>query len=437
MDLRFRLNLVIVLSMLLIALAGILFSVVTARHSVKKEVNASIKALDTMLEIGLHDLDKKPNPKQYLIDLISHFEHQRHLSIDLQQDNLTSGQIITISSQNPDSNQIPEWFTRLVRPEPQSHTRTIQVDHQTYQLILSDNPDDEINEAWGETRGLFYLLVMQSMLVWVLCHLILGQALKPLPTLLRGLERIQAGDYTTRLAEFSLPEYKQIADAFNHAMTSLEIKTAENHLLAQHSMNLQEQERRAIARELHDELAQSLAGIKGISSSILVTCPQSKQAVEAILEICDGLFSVIRSMMRRLRPSSLEELGLLASLQELIDDWQQVHTNCSVTLTAKLEQPIQGEELTIHLYRIVQESLNNISRHSHATHADIILCNTVDGNVRLTIRDNGCGFEKANISHGFGLLGIRERVESLNGHLRISTSPGGGTGLTVIVPLQS
>jgi two-component system sensor histidine kinase UhpB len=436
MDLRFRLNLVIALMMLVIATAGIVFSVISARSSVKKEVDTSIKTFTIMLDIGLAELDKKANPKTYLTHLINQLEQQRHLSIDLQPNLIPTNTTITVDQSNQ-SVTVPSWFVRLVRPEPQHQTRIITIQNQIYQLILHDNPGDEINEAWGEAQGLFYLLALQSLLVWGLCHFILGQALKPLPTLLSGLQRIESGDYTIRLTEFSLPEYKQITDTFNHAMASLHIKTVENHLLTQHSLNLQEQERQTLARELHDELAQSLTGIKGVASSIQISSPQSKQAVDTILSICDGLFLVVRSMMRRLRPSSLDEFGLAASLQELVNDWRQINLDCQIFLDVRLKQAVQNEQVTIHLYRIVQESLNNISRHAQASQVHINLQATTENSLQLMISDNGVGFDDKNRPQGFGLLGIRERIESLNGRLHINSQSGHGTKLTIIVPPQS
>ena len=428
----------IVLMMMLIATAGIAFSVVSARQSVKKEVDASITSLVRMLDIELRELSTKADPEKYLSELIHQLEQQRHLSIRLQQENTSkSNQVITIHRRMIESTQVPRWFFTLVRPLPQNQSRVVELNNQRYTLILRDDPDDEIKEAWGEAQGLFYLLALQSLLVWVLCHFILGQALKPLPALLSGLQRIENADYTTRLSEFSLPEYKLIADAFNHAMSSLELKTAENRFLVQHSLNLQEREQQALARELHDELAQSLTGMKGIASSIQVSCPQSRQAVDAILSICDDLFSVVRSMMRRLRPSSLDELGLLASLQELVSDWQQKNPNCHISLDASIGQSVLSDEITIYVYRIVQESLNNISRHARATRASIMLRNTADDKLNLIISDNGVGFDHVQTSYGFGLLGMRERVENLNGSFDINSQPGQGVVLSMMIPVPA
>ncbi len=432
MNLRFRLNLVVVLMMLLIATAGIVFSVISARHSVEKEINTSIKTTINMLDMELRELKYKPEPKKYVAHLLSQLEQQRHLSIRLQPKLLTTTS--TTKHQSAGIERVPSWFINLVRPEPQTETRAIQIHNLKYQLVLRENPDDEIYEAWGEAQGLFYLLALQSFLVWILCHFILGQALKPLPALLKGIQRIESGDYTLRLAEFSLPEYKQITDAFNHAMESLAIKTAENHLLTQHSLNLQEQERQTLARELHDELAQSLTGIKGIASSIQVSYPQSKQAIDTILMICDDVFLVVRSMMRRLRPSSLDELGLTVSLQELVNDWKQINPDTQINLDMTSQQPKFNEAKNIHLYRILQESLSNISRHAQATQVEINIQST-PSNLHLSISDNGSGFDNKT-TQGFGLLGIRERIESLNGTLQINSQLGHGTKLTVIIPSQ-
>ena len=434
MDLKFRLNLLVVLIMLLIATAGIVFTVINARHSVEKEVNSSVQSINALLDPGLQELHNKSNPVEALARLVSQIERQRHFNIDVSPV-LTSRYSMNIDDQ--DSQQAPAWFVRWVSPDPLVQTRTVELDQQRYTLVLSDNPGNEITEAWGEARGLFYLLALQSLLIWVLCHFILGQALKPLPVLINGLQGIESGDYQTRLGDFSLPEYRQIADAFNHAMTSLCAKTEENHLLTQHSLNLQEQERQILARELHDEIAQSVTAIQGIVSSIEMAHPQSKRAIDTILDICDGLFSVVRSMMHRLRPSSLDELGLTASLQELINDWQHANPDTWVEFNANLSSPINNEDINIHVYRIVQESLSNISRHAQASSVTIKLHEQHVHSICLKIDDDGNGFDLTNTASGFGLLGIRERIDMLNGTLDINSYPKQGVTLCATIPVST
>ena len=151
--------------------------------------------------------------------------------------------------------------------------------------------------------------------------------------------------------------------------------------------------------------------------------------------ICDDVFLVVRSMMRRLRPSSLDELGLTVTLQELVNDWKQINPDTQINLDMTPQQPNFNEAKNIHLYRILQESLNNISRHAQATQVDISLQSTPN-NLHLSISDNGSGFDNKT-TQGFGLLGIRERIESLNGTLQINSQPGHGTKLTAIIPSQS
>ncbi|WP_255211235.1 histidine kinase, partial [Methylogaea oryzae] len=169
---------------------------------------------------------------------------------------------------------------------------------------------------------------------------------------------IEQGDFANRLPDFSAPEFSRIAQAFNYMAHALEKAREENRALARHSLAIQEEERRHIAQELHDELGQSLAAIKAMAASLHppVTHGILGQAADAITATCDHLFDVVRGMMRRLRPSLLDELGLTAALEDLLDGWRQ---RCP-----GIEWEFHGDDgvddcagnAKIQVFRIVQEA---------------------------------------------------------------------------------
>ena len=432
MSLQFRLNLVIALSMLLIIGMGAIFTIYSARQSVYEEIMSSVT-------LALQSIDASLSKAEFADDAISDWqsrigipEKTRHLTLQLiplnHQQPLTtdSGQM---ASHTPIS--VPAWFVWWVKPEALTAIRTVKTRNSAFQIIIHDNPNDEIIEAWGEARGLLGLIILQSLLIWGLVHMILGRALKSVPVILNGLEQIEAGDYQQRLPDFSLPEFSRISAAFNHAASALEKTHQENRHLTRRSLTVQEQERRRLSQELHDELGQSLTGIKVIATAMIKQNPESQDGINSILTICDHLFSVVRSMMRRLRPTVLDELGLAASLEDMLGHWR-TH-NPHITVTMRIAPVTESADVSIHLFRIVQESLNNITRHSQATEVSIDLKQSTQS-MTLIITDNGHGYDPNQISPGFGLLGIRERAESLGGQFHLHTQIGSGTSIHIEIP---
>ena len=230
--------------------------------------------------------------------------------------------------------------------------------------------------------------------------------------------------------------------ARNHAEGVTIHMLAQNRQLARQLISLQEQERRHLARELHDEIGQYCVAIKVDASTIeRETCahlPHAHASALAIGQTADHLHSVVRGMLDRLRPTALDELGLLAALHVLTDTWSKRHRMPCV-LTASGQTEAFGETVNITLYRIVQESLTNIAKHASACHVDVTLMIQVGGDgastVTLMVRDDGVGlpFEKPNA--GMGLVGMRERALALDGKFDIKQLKCGGTCLEVVLPV--
>lgn len=434
MSLQFRLNLVIALSMLLIVGMGAVFTIYSARQSVYEEIMSSVT-------LALQSIDSSLSKSEFSDDSINDWqsrigipESTRHLSLQLvpvnHYDKVTT-ELKPVATKNPTS--VPNWFIWWVKPIPLTIIRKLEIQNNTFQIIIHDNPNDEIIEAWGEARGLLGLIILQSLLVWVLVHMMLGRVLKSVPVILKGLEYIEAGDYQQRLPDFSLPEFSRISAAFNHAASALEQTHQENRYLTRRSLTVQEEERRILSQELHDELGQSLTGIKVIATAIAKKTPDSQDEIDSILNICDHLFAVVRAMMRRLRPTVLDELGLEASLEDMLGHWRAQNSQITVTMQIDSVMASPDNPANIHLFRIVQESLNNITRHAQAT-AVIIRLKQDSKLMILTITDNGHGYDPEQITPGFGLLGMRERAESLGGQFSLQTQTGSGTFIRIKVP---
>lgn len=204
-----------------------------------------------------------------------------------------------------------------------------------------------------------------------------------------------------------------------------------NHALVQRVMDVQEDERKRIARDLHDDLGQYLTAINAQASSLLIDTKLSinaKLSAKSIMSSANHAYQVTHHLIRSLRPVALDELGLSVALEHLIDTWQ--NRGCSKNDTNKpqtnLNLSISGnidcisEIASISIFRIVQEALTNIFKHAHAQNASIHI-QSDSSYLKIEIKDNGVGFDINKQLRGYGLLGIVERVESLGGSLEISS----------------
>ena len=204
-------------------------------------------------------------------------------------------------------------------------------------------------------------------------------------------------------------------------------------------ITVQEEERRRIARELHDDINQRLAllsiDLAEMESASVTTTHESGSIVRSLGQRLAAISDDVRHMAYRFHPSILEDLGLPTALRQMADDWSARTGIKLVTVLEEIVDPLPPHVASC-LYRIVQESLTNVMKHAQATRVEIEL--TCDGQeVTLSVQDDGIGFtldERQDARHGLGLVNIRERVRFLHGRFGIRSEPGRGTDITVQIP---
>jgi signal transduction histidine kinase len=302
-------------------------------------------------------------------------------------------------------------------------------------------------DAWHELSRLLPVLATALLLLCVLVHAALARALRPTRLIRAGLERIAANDLTARLPPFDLAELSAIRDAFNQLAENLGAAIAQRNELTRRLIALQDDERRHLARELHDEFGQSLAAIRALAASIRHSaardCPELLPECDGIARTATDMMGTLRGALFRLRPPDIDELGLAASLEGLVAGWNR--RQCGQTrFEIRLSGRVDGvpAALGVNLYRIAQEALTNAAKHANATH--ILLQLTVhdapDSNgtatIALTVDDDGRPGEPAGKS-GMGLLGMRERVVALGGQLSFEAGASGGARLHVRIPVAA
>jgi glucose-6-phosphate-specific signal transduction histidine kinase len=209
--------------------------------------------------------------------------------------------------------------------------------------------------------------------------------------------------------------------------------------LLQRLFTAEEDERRALARELHDDMGQTSTAIRTEVAVLQRSGGLNEDAqasAQRIGESAQHLSNMTRQMLQRLRPAVLDSLGLRQALTSMCEQWQiSNHTLCYLSFKGEVDH--LNDYASVTLYRIVQEALTNVSRHAKAHQVTVELALDAQG-MQLKITDDGQGMADAQAVHtGFGLLGMQERVASLSGHLDITSKLGHGVSLVIQIPRAS
>ena len=434
MSLRYQISIRILLISLCIFFIGGIGGIWQARQSIAKEVDSSINLALQFIKIGI---DNKQTHQINKIPQLPHLEQTRHLTIQLKS---ATGKIINLTRKvnfNQQNNPAPRWFINLVLSEyPKAEYQIKTFDNKTLTIIIQANPMDEIAEVWQETLGFFSLLFSLVLLTFLSVHLVFNKTLQTIHTIITHLKGIEKGEYQKKLAYFSIEEYDNIASAINHMTDVLNRTQQQNRALTQHSLEIQEEERQHLSQELHDELGQSLTAIKVMAVAAEHENADISQITPAIIEICDHLTAVVRSMMKQLHPLILTELGLKATLEDLLYHWEIRSSPTSFILQCDDNVDKINKNIIIHIFRVIQESLTNIIRHAKANRVIIRLeIKTKPNRLYLMISDNGQGCDLSQVNSGFGLLSMEERIKLLDGDFELHSQVNQGMKIIASIPL--
>lgn len=218
----------------------------------------------------------------------------------------------------------------------------------------------------------------------------------------------------------------------------------QNRYLSRRMFAILEEERRNLSLELHDEIGQWLTAIQFQAktiSKIAESASPVHTSVRIINESASEMHDALHKIVHNLRPSRLDALGLVDSLNKLVSECCQCHRNMQCEFVSEGELDNLGDNLNITLYRLVQESLSNITRHAHASHVSVKL-RRVPGvrhdldTVLLNVKDDGVGFDPNQPSEGVGLLGMRERIIAVEGKFDLHSEPGQGVQISCELPIQ-
>ena len=344
----------------------------------------------------------------------------------------------------------PSWFVRLIAPKP--HVELVSVlpaepgGNDGEWIYIIANPADEIHEVWQDFR---YFVAICSALVAVIAASSLwlaSTALRPIRSLGDGLERLERDDFQTNLEPVRFSELERIRAQFNSLALSLKDKTAENHLLYEKLISTQVSERKHVARELHDELGPCLFAIRAEAASILQSLPQAEgfsfiaSRAKAIEALTGTVQQINRRILHTLQPAGLSERGLAAALRDLIDGWQEAYPAIAWSLDIQDgDLPRLSDEVALAVYRMVQEGLTNIARHSGCSEAQIIISRqdfAPGERLTIVVKDDGRGLDTSPLPGG-GLQGMEERIRKLGGNFSVQGESGSGVAVNASIPLTT
>lgn len=446
MSLRLQINLLI--AALIAVFIGALFAVQVSdtRSSVREEIEAGNRVATQLMSNFV--LVYADTSRPVLVDFLIHLGRVRATVITLR-DKQDSVIYTSPPSVYKSGREAPSWYASLIAPEPmRQHFDTFDG-----VLEVAADPSRAILDGWDDAVHLLQLGALAVLIGNVLVFWFVRRATRPLTAIAIGLDEVQRGAYHTRLPRFNGAEAGAIAAAFNRMAQTIEdnlnarseaieatLRLEQNRELAAMVQTRIEDERAAIASELHDEIGQSVTAIKSLALSLARRehgCDtQARQTAQLIVDTASGLYAAMHDLIPRLRPLTLDSLGLADALLEQVNELRRLHPHIEFGVQiGELPEPL-GASLGLAVFRIVQEGITNALRHAQARSIDIGL-NVKGAALVLEIGDDGRGLASDWQRPGhYGLRGMADRARALGGSMTVDNRPSGGVCIVSSIPLQ-
>ena len=438
-SLQHRLNLVFAACLVLWLAVDIGRMLMDAGPRARAESGSATRLASEFVVTALANLQDAPDPQRALAGLVANLQNLRHVRVALIGDGDPAVASAFIAAADA---QAPAWFRRIVHAPVGVSTIAASVrERRLGSIVIVADPSDEIDEVWSAVQTQAAASGGLALVVLVASSLFIRRALKPLGAATATLARLESGDYAARVAPAGSPELVETCRRINSLAEALTTLSATNGRLVERLLDVQDEERKAIAGELHDEIGPHLFALRAQAAVLAARLGaggehDAASAVIAIRDQVEALQAHNRRILARLRPAALEEFGLLDALRSLVEQWRKAEPAIALALSAPEKVAELGERASLMAYRFVQEALTNAFRHSGARRIEITLAygppvgvagvrDPALAGLRIRIRDDGRGMADA-ASPGMGLLGMRERVRALGGVFALGDGPEGG-----------
>lgn len=428
MSLRVTLILGIALVLAMSVLCGTLLLYWHAVSKVDTEMGA-------VLEVGqrtvLNGLVTRERAQRDWVAVVRSLDGDRHLRAMLLS---PQGEVLARSLPLSASNPAPAWFYRMLAGSPGVRRISVPMGGGSVgSLELQTDAHNEIAEAWSDATLTFMILVLFCSLNSLSVYWIVGRALSPLDALIAAFHRVGRGDYEVQAPERGPLELVQLSRHFNQMVGQLADMSQRKERLEEQLVEVQEEERAELARDLHDEIGPLLFAVAVDlvalqSHEALRADPRLQERLAATGEAVSRMQQQVRATLGRLRPAIGIDLGLQHSFERLTAFWSLRYP--AVSFEVDLDEEPVSREVASQVYRIVQESVSNALRHGHPSRIALRVRREGTELLRVEISDDGKGLH-AGLRSGQGLTGMRERVQALGGTLEICAADSQGRGVRV------
>jgi two-component system sensor histidine kinase UhpB len=427
-------------------LAALLFGTVAiwrARTQTNVEIAASVHLAELLVGDAAKYVGQQLSAEEFLRALPTQLRSMRHVRIAVKNaEGMPVAPALTFGAK--EHAPAPTWFAALVAPTVEPHDiPVIAAGRRVGDIEIVGEPADEIAEVWESMLAIGSLAVVLNLTMIGLLYVLFGRVLDPLTALGAGLADLQRQSYGVRLPQPSPRELAVIVARFNALARALETARAENLALNRRLISAQDDERRRTALELHDEVGPCLFGLKVCAASIAAATAElpekaaqkMSERTRDIIATVEHLQAINRTMLERLRPMALGHVPLKDIIEQLVDERARQTPQTSFGLRAQGLAPSYGDSIDLTIYRCIQESLTNVIRHAHAKHVAIdIQDDGAAALLKLTVHDDGRGMA-VGAPAGLGIRGMQERVEGLGGHCSLDSETGGGTCVSISIPV--
>ncbi len=310
-------------------------------------------------------------------------------------------------------------------------------------VVVGGSLSRAVQPVYNVLRPAGQVLVIGLVLIAVIVSWGANRVTQPIRGLVRQIRQVAKGEYDTQVELSQIQELRELGEASNEMVEQIRKYRAATRQYIVGVTRSQEEERKRIARELHDDTVQTLVAIGQRIDLIKTMLDEPEEAQERLIELrklVKQASTSVRQFSRDLRPLALEDLGLVAAMQYLVNQLSQ-----STGIIADLEVIGEPEglpsDMEVAIYRILQESLNNVRKHAQASEVNVTVTFT-RREVTLTVQDNGRGFEMPDDLTDFatqgslGVMGLQERAHLFGGTISLNSQPNQGTTVTLVVPRQ-